>query len=58
MIALHDFTSAYPVELEWIAHRKNPANLPSQVFGRMRRTAFELDNKSQAQGYNSQARDS
>jgi Macrocin-O-methyltransferase (TylF) len=44
MIALHDFTMAYPVEIEWIAHRKNPADLPSQVFGRMRRIAFQLGN--------------
>jgi hypothetical protein len=45
MIALHDFMMAYPAELEWIAHRKNPANLPSQVFGRMKRTAFQLDGR-------------
>ena len=45
MIALHDFTMAFPVELVWIAHRKNQANLPSQVFGRMKRVAFQLDNE-------------
>ena len=45
MIALHDFTTAYPVKLEWIAHRKNQANLPTQVFGMMKRIAFQIDGR-------------
>jgi hypothetical protein len=43
MIALHDFTIAYPVELEWIAYHRNPANLPFQVLGKLKRTDFKLE---------------
>jgi len=42
IIALCDFASAYPVKIEWVACRKNPAGLPAKVFAKMRRTAFEL----------------
>jgi O-methyltransferase len=42
IIALHDFTMAYPVELEWIAYHRTPANLPHKVLGKMKRTDFRL----------------
>jgi len=42
IIALHDFTKAYPVSLDWLAHCKNPADVPTQVYGKMKRVAFQL----------------
>jgi O-methyltransferase len=40
-IALHDFKAAFPIELEWIAHRGKSAQ-PTQVLGRMKRIPFVL----------------
>ena len=42
IIALHDFSMAYPVELEWIAERPSAGPFPVHVFGRMKRIPFDL----------------
>jgi hypothetical protein len=42
IIALHDFTMAYPVELEWIAYHRVPPDIPGKVLGRMKRVDFRL----------------
>jgi hypothetical protein len=43
LIALHDFTIAFPVKLEWIACRRNEAGLPTKTFGRLTRTTLQVD---------------
>jgi O-methyltransferase len=41
IVALHDFTLAYPVELEFIAQLAG--GRPHSVFGKMKRVPFSLD---------------
>jgi len=43
IIALHDFTMAYPVELEWIAENQAPSKFPSKVLGRLKRIILQVD---------------
>jgi len=42
IIALHDFSRAFPIELHWIAHRAGPNNAPLSAFGHMKRVALEI----------------
>jgi O-methyltransferase len=42
VIALHDFSLAYPVKIEWLAKRTNPQRTPVQMFGRMMRTELKI----------------
>ncbi len=44
MIALHDFSAAYPIEIEFFAQTTGGGSLPNpdQVFGRIQRTRFRL----------------
>jgi hypothetical protein len=40
--ALYDFSKAYPVKVEFFAQTRGGGGNPDQVFGRIRRIAFEL----------------
>lgn len=42
IVAMYDFTRAYPVEFEFIACTQDEHERPQQVFGQMRRVPFEL----------------
>ena len=42
VVALHDFSRAYPVEVEFFAQTRGGGGNPDQVFGRLRRVSFEL----------------
>ena len=37
MVALHDFTMAFPVKIEWLAQRQGVPDWPAQTFGMMTR---------------------
>ena len=41
-VAIYDFNRAYPVNVEFFAQTRGGGDNPDQVFGRMRRIAFEL----------------
>jgi O-methyltransferase len=41
-VALLDFSSAYPVTIEWLAKRLNAQGTPVQMFGQMRRSEFQV----------------
>jgi O-methyltransferase len=45
IVALYDFTSTYPVEMEFLAHTRGGGDPPhpDHVFGRLRRTTFDPD---------------
>ena len=42
VVALHDFSLAYPVKIEWKAKRVNEQGVPVQMFGQMKRIELKV----------------